>query len=276
MAYLQLGVPALMILWLAVWPLRGRARWVHVGLVAGLVGALALGLQWRWPSAYAPYGLILMTVLAAAFGRRRAVGRQGAGPVWPVLLALLAAVAAWGAVGFGIKVRLPPGGAYRDLALPMAGRVLVTEGGRHWTVNRHQEVTDPDAPSLTGWRGAARAVAVEPVDGWGRAVAAPVEVRAPCGGAVAGRGEDGRLGRYLILECGGAWVVLSGLAGVAVGGPEVAGPEVAAGGVLGSGRAVVIHAQSPGTAQHPFSGDPVWIRLGGVFPTRGQVLAGQR
>jgi hypothetical protein len=270
MAYLQVGVPALMILWLVVWPMRGRARWVHVGLVAGLVAALALGLVWRWPSAYAPYALIALVGLAALLGRRRAVPRHGMGAVWPVLLALVLAVLAWGGVAFGIKARLQPGGAYQEVALPLVGRALVTQGGRHWTVNRHLAVIDPNAPSLSGWQGAARAVEVVPVDGWGRAVAGPVEVRAPCPGVVVGQGEDSRLGTYLTLDCDGTWVVLSGLARV-----STEGPEVAAGAVVGMGEAVVIHAQSPGTGLHPFSGDPLWIRLDGIFPVRGQVLAGQ-
>jgi hypothetical protein len=50
---------------------------------------------------------------------------------------------------------------------------------------------------------------------------------------------------------------------------------VGIGDVVGTGAHVAVHAQTPGTPQHPFSGDPLWIELDGVFAVRGMVLHGE-
>ncbi len=266
MAYLQFGVPLLLILWLAIWPLPGRARWVHAALVAGLIVVVALFAQWLWPSAFAPYVLLGLVLLAALAGRRRALPR-GQVRLWPGVLAGMVALAAWTGVGFGVQARLRPA-AVTELAMPLAGSALVTQGGRHRSINAHLAVLDRDTPSLSGWRGQAHGVTLVPVDVWGRAVAGPVDVLAPCAGRIADHGTDERLGAYVVLDCAGIEVVLSGVDAVTVEG------TVAAGDPLGRGAGVVIHAQTPGTAQHPFSGDPLWIGLEGVFPVRGMVLRG--
>jgi hypothetical protein len=267
MAYLQLGLPLALILWLVFWPLRGRARWLHVALVAGCVGLVALVGQWVWPSAYTPYVLMGLVVLAAVLGRRREVDRWTTG-LWPGLLATGGAVLVWAGVAFGVDARLRPAELVA-LRLPVSGALLVTQGGRHGAINAHLAVMDPDMPSLSGWRGQSYAVALAPVDGWGRARNGVQDVRAPCAGQVVGQGTDTRLGRYLTLDCAGVWVVLSGLDTVAANG------AVGAGDPVGQGAGVVVHAQTPGTAQHPFSGEPRWIGLDGVFPVRGMVLRGE-
>jgi hypothetical protein len=264
MAYFQTGLPLGLILWLAFWPLRGAARWAHVALVAGCVAAAGLFGQWLWPSAYAPYVLMGLVVLVAVVGRRRAVDRRG-GSVWPGVMAAGAGVIAWAGVALGIDGRLRPGDLVA-LTLPLNGAALVTEGGSRPVINAHLAVMDPDTPSLSGWRGQAYAVDLVPVDGWGRERNGTGEVRAPCAGAVVGQSTDQRAGRYVMLDCAGVWVGVSGLETVSAQG------TLAAGDLLGEGVRVVIHAQSPGTPQHPFSGDPQWIALDGVFPVRGMVL----
>lgn len=266
MAYLQLIVPLVLILWLAVWPLRGRARWVHVVLVGAAVALIGLVGQWVWPTAYAPFGLMALVVLAVLLGRRRDVGRRQPRVV-PGALAAIGAVAALAGVALAVEARLRPADML-DLTLPGAGRFVVTQGGNHWAINRHLAVNDADMPSLSGWRGQAFAVSLLPVDRFGRAGAAAVTVLAPCTGTVAAQGEDTRLGPYLVLDCTGIWVVLSGLTKVTATG------EVTVGDAVGQGADMVIHAQSPGTAAHPFSGEPKWISLNGVFPVRGAVLGG--
>jgi hypothetical protein len=264
MAYLQFGLPLAMILWLAFWPLRGRARWLHVTLVAGCVGMAALFGQWVWPSAYAPYVLLALVVPAAVLGRRRGTDRRAA-TLWPGVLTAGAGLAAWAAVGVGVDARLRPGDLV-GLEMPLGGAALVTQGGGHRAINAHLAVLDPDSPSLSGWRGQAHAVDLAPVNGWGRVQPGAQDVRAPCAGQVAGQGTDTRLGQYLTLDCAGVWVVLSGLE------TSRASGAVGAGDVVGQGGTVVIHAQTPGTPQHPFSGEPLWIGLDGVFPVRGMVL----
>ena len=124
MAYFQIGLPLALILWLAFWPLRGGARWAHVVLVVGCVAVAGLFGQWLWPSAYAPYGLLGLVVLAAVVGRRRAVDRRG-GSAWPGVMAAVAGVIAWGGVALGVDARLRPTDLVA-LAMPLNGAALVT------------------------------------------------------------------------------------------------------------------------------------------------------
>ena len=105
---MQLGLPLALIVWLAVWPLRGRARWVHGVAVLCVVGLIGLVGQWGWPTAYAPYALVGLALLGLLLGRRRAVGR-GDPPVWPGgILAVLVAGAACAAIGLILQGRLRP------------------------------------------------------------------------------------------------------------------------------------------------------------------------
>jgi hypothetical protein len=262
--YLQLAVPLLLILWLALWPLRGRARWAHLAMTGVLVGLIALWGQWRWPSAYAPYVLGLLFLGAAVFGRRRSNGRRDSRMLPGFLATLIAMVAAFG-LALGVEARLRPADL-TDLALPAAGRFAVTQGGNHRLLNTHLVVNDADTPSLTGWRGQAYAIDLQPIDRFGRPLMNGLPVTAPCAGSIAGQGEDTRLGRYLILDCAGTWVVLSGLDSIAATGP------LAVGSLVGQGNRITLHAQTPGTATHPFSGEPLWISLNGTYPVRSAIL----
>jgi hypothetical protein len=269
MDYVQLAVPLGLIVWLAVWPLKGRARWAHAAAVLGVVALIGLVGQWGWPTAYAPYGLLALAVLAAAFGRRRVLGRGDRAGWLGGTLAAAVAMAAFGGVGLALEARLRPVQVV-SLSLPVTGAVLVTEGGNHWAINAQMAVLDPDSPSLTSWRGAGLGVVLVAVDGWGRAKRAVMDVQAPCAGQVVLVTTDARLGQAVVLDCAGDWVVLGGMDGVSV----AEGMQVVPGAAVGTAVALTLHAQTPGVAGHPFSGTPLAMVLDDRYAVRGMVLRG--
>jgi hypothetical protein len=264
MPYLQIALPVALLIWLAIWPMRGRARLIHVAMTTALLAVIILLFSWLWPSAYAPLGLIALLILTAFLGRRRPPHRHGNSP-WPGLLAaLVALIAAVGTAGL-VTARLRPATTL-DLSPPFATAIAVTEGGARKVINRHLAVQDANSPSLSGWSGMAHGTTLQPVDGWGQPLTAPQSVIAPCAGTIIATGEDTRLGTYVTLACAGREIVLSGLTTSTATGP------VSAGAALGTASSLTLHAQTPGTTAHPFSGNPLWITLNGLFPVRGLVL----
>jgi hypothetical protein len=264
MQYIQFAVPLALIFWFAIWPFYGRARWVHIAMTIAILAAIILLFPWLWPSAYAPLGLIALLLLAILFGRRRPVPRFHS-RVWPTILAAGLTIAATVLAAGLATARLRPAAAV-DLAPPFASAMAITEGGARAVINRHRAVLDPASPSLSSWRGTGHAVSLYPVDRWGRPLTRPQPVLAPCAGRVMATGDDPRLGRYVLMICDGNIVTLSGLSDTTASGAiEAATP-------LGTASSLTLHAQTPGTPAHPFSGDPFWITLNGSFPVRGLVL----
>jgi murein DD-endopeptidase MepM/ murein hydrolase activator NlpD len=82
------------------------------------------------------------------------------------------------------------------------------------------------------------------------------------------------VGNHVILGCGAVWVVLGHLqrGSVAVHAGAVVEPGQPLGRVGNSGNTgephLHIHAQLPGTATAPLSGEPVPVRLGGRYLVR--------
>jgi hypothetical protein len=265
LAWLQFMVPVALILWVALWPLRGRARLVHLAMTTMVVAVVALSGAWLWPSAYAPYGLGVLLIVVAGFGRRRPVAR-GQARLWPAVFGVLVTGLASIVVAGLVTARMRPPETLA-LALPFASPAAITEGGARSIINRHRAVARTDSPSLSGWGGMARAVTLRPVDHLGRPFAKARPVLAPCAGQVTGQGNDPRLGTYLMLDCAGRVIVMSDLVTSTPG----AGP-ITAGQIIGTAASLTLHAQSPGTAAHPFSGTPQWLALNGRFPVRGAVL----
>ncbi|MGL4321097.1 MAG: hypothetical protein ACRCS3_09565 [Paracoccaceae bacterium] len=264
MPYVQIALPVAMILWLALWPLRGRARLIHAALTIAMVSAVILLFPWLWPSAYAPLLLLGLLVLAILFGRRRATHRHGSS-LWPgILAALTTIVVTIGAAGL-VTARLRPATAL-DLAAPFSTAIAITEGGAREVINRHRAVLDTNSPSLSGWTGTAYGTTLQPVDKWGKPITTAQPVLAPCAGQITATGEDTRLGSFVMLTCANDRIVLSGLTTVSAQGP------VSAGAAIGTASSLALHAQTPGTSAHPFSGNPLWITLNGSFPVRGWVI----
>ncbi len=264
MPYLQLTLPILLILWLAILPMPGRARAAHAAMTIALVLTMILLFAWVWPSAYAPLGLLILLVLALLFGRRRAPDRRNP-RIWPGLLATATALVAGIAAAGLVTARLRPATTL-DLAMPFATAAAITQGGARAIINRHRSVLDPASPSLSGWLGTAHAATLQPVDTMGRPLITPQPVLAPCAGPTLAQGTDARLGPYVILACDGAQVVISGLATTQGSAPVEIGQPI------GTATTLTLHAQSPGTTAHPFSGTPQWISLNGTYPVRGWVL----
>lgn len=264
MPIFQIALPILLILWLVIAPLPGRARLIHVAMTFCLLATIILAGQWLWPSAYAPLGLLALLLIAILFGRRRTVDRQR-NRLWPAVLASLVTFAAAIAAAGLVTARLRPA-TVTDIAAPFAAAMVITEGGARQIINRHRAVMDADSPSLLAWQGTAFAISLLPADGLGRIVATPQPVLAPCAGRVTAQGEDQRIGRFVQIDCAGTVVVVSELSTIDAAGQLTMGQSI------GTASTLTLHAQTPGTSTHPFSGTPRWISLNGTFATRGWVL----
>jgi murein DD-endopeptidase MepM/ murein hydrolase activator NlpD len=172
-------------------------------------------------------------------------------------------------------------------------------GGHSILINPHMKTLD--RPELAGYRGQSYAVDWVKVDGWGRRASGILPdalgdyfifgepVYAPCSGAV--RRIENALpdhrpgdpehvppaGNFVLLECGGAQVLLAHLmaGSVTVG----AGDAVQAGQPIGrvgnSGRSTEphlhVHAQRP-SADGSLNAEPLPVSVDGRVPVRGSRL----
>lgn len=230
-------------------------------------------------------------------GARRDSGQGGK--------ALALVLVATGAVvtGLGIDARRMPDGPSVDISFPLGpGNYWVAQGGARRIVNDHLKTLDPDASQYAGWRGQSYAVDLVAIDEFGRRKrSGPAEapesyrifgrpVLAPCSGAVvAAEGgspdmpvpqldRENLLGNHVIVDCDGVWIVLAhllaGSTTVATGDQVRDGERLGAVGNSGNSAEphLHVHAQTPGTVDAPISGDPVWLRINGRFPARGQIF----
>lgn len=296
-------VPPLWMVWMLAGPRPTRAGWLtHVlalgafVLATGLAGlwlALPLGLLWVWGPLWA------VTAVVGWFRIRPAtktlMSRVGT-YTRAVLAVLLLAGAGWALTG-RFAVEEP---RVVELAFPLgAGVFLVANGGANTTVNAHVRTLDPD-PRYRPFRGQSYAVDFVAVGRWGSRLAGiqPADpasyaifgtpVVAPCSGVVVAtrddlpelpipeRDREHMAGNHVIIECHDAWIVLAHLmegSVMASPGAEVrVGSEVARVGNNGNTDEphLHIHAQTPGTAAEPLSGEPLPMRLDGRWLVRNQ------
>ncbi len=184
-----------------------------------------------------------------------------------------------------------------DLAFPLAtsgaGTYLVVNGGYDTTINAHLKTLDTTQSAFAAWRGQSYGVDIVKINALGlRATGVqPAEpqayliygtpVLAPCDGWVVVV-VDGLpdmpvpqvdrvhlAGNHVLLRCERADVLLGhlkpGSLQVKVGAPVRLGQVVGAVGNSGNTGEphLHIHAQQPGTAQQPFSGNPLALKLAG-------------
>lgn len=204
--------------------------------------------------------------------------------------------------------RSPPSPKTVHLAFPLErGQCLVVNGGSDISTNAHVRTLDANKPRFTAWRGQSygvdlvklgslglRASGVQPADpGAYRIYGA--RVPAPCAGQVVlvvdglpdmrvpEVDRDHLAGNHVMLRCTQATVHAAADADVLLGHLQpgtvrvAAGATVAVGDWLGSvGNSgntgephLHIHAQGPGPAGAPLSGDPLAIVFASGFPVRG-------
>jgi hypothetical protein len=282
------------------WALSVTNVALYVAVIA--VAGLWLVLPWWLPGIYA--ALILP---ASVLSRARIRG----GGTWPnkvsdragVLLRVAIMVVLALGVGHALAGRRAPGEPV-ILTWPFArGSYLVVNGGANELINAH-------VGTLTGeryrpYRGQSQGVDIVAIDRWGRRAhgLAPRDpgayaifgtpVRAPCEGAVV-EAVDGLedlsppdtdrehlAGNHVLLDCGEVWVLLGHLqhGSVAVRTRDrvrVGQPIGRVGNTGNTGEPHLhIHAQRPGSAGAPLSGEPVPISFGGRYPVRNARIHSQ-
>jgi murein DD-endopeptidase MepM/ murein hydrolase activator NlpD len=299
-------VPPLWMAWILAGPRPTRAGWLtHVLalgallLTAGLAGlwlALPLGLLWVWAPLWAVTAIVGWLRIRPV--PRTLLSRFGIYTRAALAIVLLAGAAR--ALTGRVPIEEP---RVVELSFPLgAGVFLVANGGAKATVNAHVHTLDPD-PRYRPYRGQSYAVDFVAVGVWGSRLegihpADPASyaifgtpVLAPCSGVVVAvrddlpdlpvpeRDREHMAGNHVILECHDAWVVLAHLKErtvlVAPGDSVRVGSALARVGNNGNTDEphLHIHAQTPGTADEPLSGEPLPMRLDGRWLVRNQRVA---
>lgn len=301
---LQLLLPLVLVGWVASRRHSSRLSWaLAIIAAAAWIAATAAAGLWLVLPWYLPFVHALL--LAGATGR--SLSAVSGRPAWPegggaVAGALARGTVAAAAVGVAISAfagRSAPYQATLELAPPLrGGAYLVVNGGSKVLVNPHLR-TLGDAPRLRSWRGQSHGLDLVRIDAAGRRARAIAPrdpsayaifgdtVLAPCSGRVVAAYDgladlpvpetdrEHMAGNHVLLECGHAWVLLAHLrrgsvrvrAGAVV---KVDDPVGRVGNTGNTGEPHLhIHGQTPGTAEMPFSGEPLPITIGGRYLARG-------
>ncbi len=302
----QFALPLILIGWLGWLPTRSGLGFV-VQVFASFAALTVMALQgiWLLPPWWAPFVFAALLGVAAWRAWRRIWPFASTAPTtwgaWAVTILFvgLGATSTHGAV-IALQSRTNTVQGLVNLAFPLQpGRYLVVNGGSNSSTNAHRETLDASVPRYRAFRGQSDGVDLVALDRWGlrargvqpadpRAyVVYGAHVLAPCAGEVVIAVDrlpdmqvpevdrDHLAGNHVLLRCAGADVLLGHLQ---PGSVQVrAGAQVAVGDWLGSvGNSgntgephLHIHAQSPGPAEAPLSGEPRPIELNGHFPVRG-------
>jgi hypothetical protein len=304
---LQVIAPIVLLTLLAMSRERNDAAWLLTTISVGLyLAAVGIGGIWLVLPWYTPVLYGLTFIAAAVVSLRRAASRgpwPGTTAGWFVLTArafvcvLVLALAAYVASG-----QAAPSSAI-NLKFPLRqGTYLVVNGGSNTLLNAHLEM---NAPRFHAYRGSSNGIDIVRVNNLGFRARGllPDDLKryeifgdsifSPCGGevveAVDGvqemtppRMDRGNMaGNHVIIRCKTAWLLLGHMQRGSV---RVARDQhVATGDFLGrvgnSGNTnephLHVHAQTPGTAREPFSGDPIPILFDGRFFVRSDLIRTQ-
>ena len=296
----QLVIPVALLIWLAFGRPKDLLSWllrvllVTCYLVGMSAGGLWLVLPWYTPVIYS---LALFLALAHSLPDRTLArfpsGRRG------VSAALLTGSFATFFAGLALYIlsgwRTPAEGV--ELSFPLrGGTYLVVNGGRHELSNTHLKTLNEER--FRARRGQSYVVDIVKIDGYGVRAAGvlPADptvyaifgepVYAPCAGEVI-QAVDGidemppprmdrqhMAGNHVLLNCGTNWILLGHLqkGSVRVGAGDSVRVQDWLGRVGNTGNTgephLHIHAQRPGSAAAPMSGDPLPIRFGHRYPVR--------
>jgi hypothetical protein len=304
-ALIQTLVPALLLAWLGLFPMRNRwAHAVQILCVALVLFAFALLGLWMLPPWWAPYlfGAIFILIVAGQL-LRPTLKTERQSDAWANFVVLgavvlLAAYANYLIMG-GLKGRSPAGESVVNIAMPLPkGTYLVAQGGSNRSVNDHFMTLDETVPRFAAWRGQSKGLDIIRIDRFGlRATGLlpedPAEyytfdtpVLAPCDGRVVEALDGVRdmpvpqmdrehmLGNHVIIQCGDFFVILAhfkqGSLAVAKGKTVKTGETLGAIGNSGNSAEphLHIHAQRDLPAIAPISGEPLALSVGGRFHVR--------
>lgn len=292
-------LPLPFLLWLGLAPMRAPLARAAQASAAGsvLLAALLVGVSPAW---WLPHLNVAAFVLALAAALRRRRGRTGIAGWIAAAVAMAFTGAALILVVQALAGRAPPPGPVADLAFPLrGGGFQVANGGFAPLINPHLRTLARATERQRAYYGQSYGIdliafgplgfaaqGIEPRDPRRWAVfGAPIH--APCSGEIV-RAGDGlpdmpvpqmdpahMVGNHVLLRCGTVDILLAHMTPGSVA--VAAGDRVREGDVLGkvgnSGNSSAphlhIHAQTPGSDDAPFSGDPLPMRFGGKFPVRG-------
>jgi hypothetical protein len=302
---LQIVAPIALLTLLAMGREKSDAAWVLTAVSVGLyLGAIAIAGLWLLLPWYTPFLYALLFIAAIVLSLWRAEAR---GP-WPprkvkgwfmltaraLVCVLILSLAAYAASG----QKAPPSAV--NLKFPFRqGDYLVVNGGSNTLLNAHLEMR---APRFRAYRGSAYGVDIVRVNrlGFRARGLLPADlgqytifgdpIFSPCGGEVLEAIDGVRemtpprmdrahmAGNHVLIKCGDVWILLGHMkrGSVAVGREQ----QVATGDLLGrvgnTGNTnephLHIHAQTPGTASEPLSGNPLPIVFDGRFAVRNDLI----
>jgi len=301
---LQATAPPVLIAWLVFAPPQSAAGfWMQALSIGVALVALSLTGIWMFPPWWAPYGFgaLLLASVASGAAKRRSRSFWPEGYMGWLSMAGFAALALYAAneTRVALAARELPEGRTIDLSSPLApGDYLVANGGGAPSVNAHATLLDQSINQHRPYWGTAYGVDLVALDRWGLRAdgimpSDPSHYRifgrsviAPCAGEVV-VAVDGRpdmqvpladsahlAGNHVILRCPGADILLGhfrqGSVIVKIGQSVVTGEAIAQVGNSGNTSEPHLHinAQTPGTAEAPFSGAPIPIRINGRYLVR--------
>jgi Peptidase family M23 len=302
-------VPVVLIGWLALAPQPSAIGfWVQALGIGTVIIAISLTGIWAFPPWWTPYifgALLTVTVVAGLL-------RQPDRPLWPTRLsswisvAVVVALSLYAAteIRTAIAARRVPAGRVIDLASPLGpGTYLVANGGSNPSINAHATVLDQSVARFRPYWGQGHGVDLIALDSWGlradgllpddpsRYVIFGRPIVAPCAGtvitAVDGLPDmqvprvdrDHLAGNHVILRCSGVDILFGhfrrGTVLVRLADQLSVGDAIAQAGNSGntSEPHLHVHAQEPGTADAPFSGAPIPIRINGRYLVRNDRFA---
>jgi hypothetical protein len=300
---LQLALPLAMIVWL--WRCAPHSMPVLILMLAAQLSiftALMLAGLWTlipWWIMVLAFALWLVLAVRAFASWPQWTRPQGLASWLNAVAAIGVLALGGGATTLAYLGQNAPSGPSIDLAMPLkGGDLLVANGGSRLLVNAHQDTLDLSIPRHRLWHGQSYGVDFVALNAFGITSnqfqpANPARYRifgrsvfAPCSGAISGTRTDRpdlpvpqvdaqiMEGNYVSIRCGAYDVAMAHLKDGSV--TVRPGDAVQTGDIIGqvgnSGMSdephLHIHAQTPGTKDAPYSGQPVVIRFGGRFLSR--------
>ena len=307
----QIVLPLGLLGWFTLFPAGSVLGWLVQSIgMAAMLFALARIAQWALPVWWLPLVYAALWAIISVWGLLGLPAKPflpAAGYSW-VSLAISAGflvVGGW----FGVQAlnarALPPVEVI-DIANPFGpGHCLVGHGGSNRLVNGHMRTLDASVERFKAWRGQSYGVDFFGLGAWGFHArgwrpADPTayaifgaRLHAPCDGTVvAAEGSQpdfrvpdqdpiNRPGNHVILRCGAVEIVFAHMRQGSL--TVTLGQSVTTGNLLGevgnSGATTEphlhIHAQRPGTQDAPISGEPLALRVAGLWLVRGDRLQGR-
>lgn len=306
---LQLALPAAALLWLAIAPgsnlLVYVVQTVSVLLMLAAVALVPIWLVLPWWTIWIYIGAAAIAwtshLLRGQIPTQTRVPDRPAGWLGIVVLAIVCG-GLTSIVRDALIGRMAPDEVV-DLAFPMsAGTYFVANGGSTATVNAHFLTLDPKTERQRAYRGQSYAVDLVKLGklglrarGWRPPLPTAYEtfgeaVFAPCDGTViAARNDRPDMlvpqmdnqyieGNFVAIQCGDVAVVLAHFKQdsleVGIGNSVSLGDRIGMAGNSGKTNEphLHIHAQTLGTDGELVGGEPLFLRLGGLFPVRNDRL----